>query len=136
MRSALACAVFLLAACAAQQGTPSFEGRVASARTIEEEPVARAYLERHLFPAMRTGLPGARQQCFSAPAASTADFTIVADIVADGSLANVAVQPATNTARCFAASFAKLRLPPPPSPYSSRLPIFIEMELGGSNSVR
>ena len=91
----------------------------------------REYVERHLFPAMRTDMSSATQRCLASPGASKADFTLVADIAADGTVKNVDVKPATDTAHCLAKAFGSLRLSPLPEDYRSGLPIFIEMELGG-----
>lgn len=89
------------------------------------------YIERHLFPAMRTDMSTAMQRCLASPGASKANFTLVADIASNGAITSVAVKPTTDTARCFAKSFSTLQLPPPPRQRASGLPIFIEMELGG-----
>ena len=128
LTSAAVVLVLVLVAC---QSAPTFEGRVSSAKAMEEQKGVREYVERHLFPVMGTDMSSAMQRCLAFPDASKADFTIVADIAADGSIRNVAVRPETNTARCFSKSFGTLRLSPLPEMYRSGLPIFIEMGLGG-----
>jgi hypothetical protein len=116
---------------AVAQGTATFESRVDSARAVEGQQAAREYLEQRLFPAMRADLSSATQRCLASRGASKAGFTIVADVVSDGSVANVAVKPATDTSNCFANALRALRLPPPPGIYSPSLPIVLDMEFGG-----
>jgi hypothetical protein len=122
-----------LPALAGAQGTPTFESRVNAAKELEGQTNVWEYLKRHLIiPVMMSAdTSNVLAHCVALPGASKTDFTIVADITSDGSITNVAVKPASDTARCFANYFGTLRLSPPPGAYSSGLPVFIEMGLGG-----
>lgn len=108
----------------------TFSERVERARRAELEQPTRAYLDRHMFPAMSSSMSDAMKTCLDKAGASSAKFVLVADITPEGSTARVEYMPLTNTAECFAAAFRTLRIAPPPQVLgASKLPVFFEMTL-------
>lgn len=106
----------------------TFEQRVRQSRRFEQDATAQDYTQKNVLPAMSTALSESLTDCLAQPGASTAKFTLLADIQQDGEVDNVDYRPATNTAECFGKAFSALRLPPLPNELSA-LPVFFDMML-------
>jgi hypothetical protein len=115
-----------LPACA--DGAQSFASRVARAREIEARKDSADYFNNVMYPAIGTPLATAMRKCLSHAGASTAKFTVVADVTPAGKFVNLAHQPDTDTAACLATALASLRTPPPAGARGD-LPIVIDMEI-------
>lgn len=124
-------AACLVAAAGCATSTPAFNQRVEKGRQAEHQEVLYSYLHQHFYADANFGPVAAKlQDCIRAPGASKDHFTLVADITKQGKVANIDVNPRTNTAECFAAALGKMKkLPPPPTSGKDSLPIFIEMTI-------
>lgn len=109
---------------------PTFAERVIHGRQVELGRTGPAYQKR-LWTSIETPLTVTLQQCIARNApADKAPFTVVADVLPDGTAVHVDVQPATAVARCTAAWFATMALPPPPRlPDATAYPIEIDISI-------
>lgn len=124
----LAVNLFALNAIAADN--QAFAERVALAKKIEEQRATTEYFQNSMYPAIGPSLASAMKKCMSRSAASTAKFSVVADITQDGKFTRIAYEPNTNTAACLAAAMASFRAPPPPTcDCGAALPIVIDMSI-------
>jgi len=112
----------------AADGT-SFDERVALAIKIEEQKATSEYFKNGMYPAIGPSLASAMRECTSRAGASTAKFTVVADVSQDGLFTHIAYEPNTNTAACLAAAMASFSAPAPPTCDCGELPIVINMSV-------
>ena len=130
MRTCLVLACTVIPSLAWSTDAPAFfAARERLARKIEEQPETQKYLYEGMFPVIGSSTADAMKICLTSATASTDKFTLVADVLPDGRFGAVAVQPTTNTARCFAAAFRRFRAPPPPTCDCGPLPIAIDMAI-------
>lgn len=123
-------ALSLFAVQAVAADSESFAERVALAKKVEEQSVTADYFKNSMYPAIGPALADAMRECMSRAGASSAKFTVVADILQDGSFAHIAHEPNTNTAACLAAAMAAFHAPPPPMcDCGAALPIVIDMSI-------
>lgn len=121
--------VFVLAS-ASVAGTDAFDRRVAIAKQLEDTPQGQAY-DHVLYGAIGDYMQKAMVQCFPHDVkADTERFTLVADILANGTAARVQVWPDTKMAACFGEKFQAAPFPALPA-YANAddLPIFIDMKI-------
>ena len=122
LRACVALAVLLA-------GTPAFAGdgiarRIEAGRQAIATPAGRAWdaaLTPHIQAAMQACAPR------DAPGAHLGSFVLVGDVDASGRISDVAVEPASPVARCFARRFAAGALPAPPSAPGGAYPALVEM---------
>lgn len=109
---------------------PSFAERVIRGRQIELGRTGPAYQKR-LWARIEAPLTATLQQCIARNApVDKSPFTVVADVLPDGTTRRVDVQPATAVARCTSAWFATMALPPPPRlPDGTAYPIEIDISI-------
>jgi len=107
----------------------SFSERVALAEKIEEQKATAEYFKNGMYPAIGPSLSSAMRECTSLAGASTAKFTVVADVSQDGRFTHIDYEPNTNTAACLAAAMVSFRAPPPPTCDCGELPIVINMSV-------
>jgi hypothetical protein len=109
---------------------PSFAQRVIHGKQIELGRTGPAYQKR-LWASIEAPLAGTLQQCIARNApADKSPFTLVADVLPNGTTRGVDVQPATAVARCAAAWFTTMALPPPPRlPDATAYPIEIDVSI-------
>ena len=126
MKPSAFAAALLLASCAAS-ASDGFASRHASALALERSAAGREYLMRFMteVDAPSTALV---EKCFEYGKKGTTDrFSLVADVLEDGSIANIAVRPETSQTRCFAEGMARVRAPRPPAGFAKRgFPIAID----------
>ncbi|SFS16902.1 hypothetical protein SAMN05216570_3412 [Dyella sp. OK004] len=122
-------AVLVLAAASAS-AADSFEHRVAVAKKLEDAPDGQAY-DRVLYGAIGNYIQKAMVECFpDGVTRDTSSFTLVADILANGTATRIEVRPETKMAACFGDKFAGAPFPALPT-YAGAdgLPIFIDMKI-------
>ncbi len=108
---------------------PAFKERVRRAQAVEREAESRAYLEKHLVPALGA-VEKQVQGCLHVPGSSKEDFTLVANLAKNGALADIDYQPRTNTAQCIAGVMGKVKVTTPPATQDAAgLPIYIHWNL-------
>lgn len=123
-------ALSLFAVHAAAADSQTFAERVALAKKVEEQSATAEYFQNGMYPAIGSELASAMRECMSHAGASTAKFSVVADISQDGKFTQIAHEPNTNTAACLAAAMTSFRAPPPPTcDCGAALPIVIEMSV-------
>jgi hypothetical protein len=122
--------VFLVIASANVSAADSFEQRAEVAKKLEDTDQGQAY-EKVLIGATSDYVANAMHQCFPKGVKADADrFVIVADLLADRSLARVEFRPQTKMTQCFVAKFANAPFPDPPSyAGTSGLPIVFDMKI-------
>ena len=106
-----------------------FDARVAKATKVERSsPEGRDYLLQHFMPEMDKPTTDAMGQCLKGGAIGTTErFIVVADIQADGSFANVAVQPVNARTTCYVEKLSALKAPAPPEKFAGEgMPIVIK----------
>jgi hypothetical protein len=116
----------LLALIFAFAGADGFDARVQAAKALEVKPDGKAW-QGTLWDRIGNPATDALKGCIAsnAPADKRA-FTLVAKVDAKGQTSDVAVQPATPVATCFAGQFATWSLPAPPkapAPYPMEIDI-------------
>lgn len=128
MRNFIFSALALVAsnACAAD----SFDHRVAVAKKLEDAPEGQAY-DDVLYGAIGNYIQKAMVECFpNGVDRDTNRFTLVADILANGTATRVEVRPDTKMSSCFRDKFAGAPFPSLPAYAGSNgLPIFIDMKI-------
>ena len=117
----------LLVAASEPVNATDFSKRVAYADSLEAKPAVLSFFRETLYPDIGSNMSTAMRDCTSVPDANTATFVILLDITDGGMFENVAVQPMTNTAECFASAMVRLRLPTPPSVLPRPLTLGIKM---------
>ncbi|MHA6204822.1 peptidase C13 [Dyella soli] len=92
-----------------------FHARITQAKLTEGAATGPAY-QKQFWDHIGNGTTDMYKSCIASnmPADKT-PFTLVANILADGRLAQIAVQPETPVARCMAGQFASLMVPAPPA---------------------
>lgn len=124
----LSIAFALLASAAAQaEDVDWFPERVAQAERVEVSPEGREYVKRFIAEVDRKP-EQFMTACFPpSPSMQNDGFTLVADVQADGSLANVEVRPANEKTLCYSRKFSEMKVPVPPEKFhEGGLPIAIE----------
>lgn len=116
---------------AASAHADDFSTRVSKAKRVERSPEGLAYLmkmteakddemEQFVFDCFPTGPKGGAPETVE----------LIADVQADGSLANVAVQPVHPRSQCYADKHRTLRVLPPPEKWAKGgFPMYIELVL-------
>ena len=92
-----------------------FPARVTQAKLAEGAAAGSAY-QKQMWDRIGNPTTDAYKSCLASntPADKT-PFTLVADVLADGRLARIEVQPQTMVAKCMAGQFASWTLPAPPA---------------------
>ena len=112
---------------AALEGGNDFDARAARATMLERSPEGRDFLGRYI-PAVQAALTQAIQACFTPGAKEK--FTAVMDVLADGSIGNVAVSPVNARTSCYAGRAAKIKGPSPPDSFAGKgFPMAIQTTL-------
>lgn len=103
-----------------------FLGRENRAKALERTPDGLQYLMAFMQ-RVEPETTRIMSQCFeSGEIGATDTFTLVADIEADGTVANVAVRPTTDRTQCYADKFSRVKAPPLPARFqASGFPIVI-----------
>ncbi|WP_114240362.1 peptidase C13 [Dyella sp. C9] len=118
----------ILLALALQLGpaiSDDFQARVSQAKLAEGAGSGPAY-QKELWDRIGNPTTDAYKSCLASntPADKT-PFTLVANVMSDGKLARIQVQPTTEVAKCMAGQFSSWTLPVPPS---SPVPYPIEID--------
>ncbi len=96
-------------------GAGDFRARVTQAKLAEGAATGPAY-QKQLWDRIGNTTTDAYKICVAnKSAAEKAPFTLVANVLADGRLAQIAVQPETPVAQCMASQFASLTVAAPPA---------------------
>lgn len=103
-----------------------FGDRVMAATAMEMSAPGQAYLARFMA-AMDRPTTDAVHGCFPGPGA--AHFTLVADVLADGRIANAEVRPAGPGPDCYRRRLEQAHAPALPQGYGESFPIVIETTL-------
>jgi hypothetical protein len=91
-----------------------FQTRATQAKLAEGASTGPAY-QKLMWGQIGDPTTDAYKSCLgSSAAADKGPFTLVADVLADGRLARIEVQPQTVVAKCMAGQFASWVLPAPP----------------------
>lgn len=127
MKCKLVFLVLLLSACSQQSPAP-FSERVAEAESLESMPAGGLYMTSLLNehgPVINSFIG----ECYATSALKKDNFTLVADIDQHGKFTNIAVQPESDTTRCFAQDIANLRVAASrPADFTSRtIPIVFKV---------
>ena len=92
-----------------------FHARVTQAKLAEGAATGPAY-QKQFWDRIGNATTDAYKSCIkSNTPADKGPFTLVADVLADGRLANIDVQPQTPVAKCMAGQFSSWSLPAPPA---------------------
>jgi hypothetical protein len=95
--------------------SPEFQARVAQAKLAEGAASGPGY-QKQMWDGIGNPTTDAYKSCIASNApADTSPFTMVADVLADGRLAHIAVWPQTAVAKCMAGQFTSWTLPAPPA---------------------
>ncbi|MBB3228511.1 hypothetical protein FHW69_003153 [Luteibacter sp. Sphag1AF] len=110
--------------------TDTFDERVTTARQLEESPEGRTY-SRVFYAAIGEQLGTAMRQCFPPESTSDTDrFTVVANVLSNGTAKQVEVRPETKMSACFRDKFAGMHFPSLPSYAGANgLPVFIDWNI-------
>lgn len=127
---ALALALALALAAANACAADSFDGRVAAAKKMLDTREGQDY-NSALFVAIGIYMQKAMAECFpKGVARDTSNFTLVADILANGTATRVEVRPDTKMATCVGNKFARAPFPAlPPNTSANGFPYEIEMKI-------
>ncbi|HET6553549.1 MAG TPA: peptidase C13 [Dyella sp.] len=107
-----------------------FHARVTQAKLAEGAATGPAY-QKQMWDRIGNPTTDAYKSCLASNApADRSPFTLVADVMADGRLAQIEVQPQTPIARCMAGQFATWMLPAPPA---SPAPYPVEIDFSIKN---
>ncbi len=105
-----------------------FADRVTRGRVVEAGPGGADY-QRRLWQRLNEPTSAALKQCLRRHApADKSPFTLVADVLPDGTPSRIEVQPATPVASCMADWFAGAPLPSPP-PTAGAYPVEIDFSI-------
>lgn len=126
MRRSVPFAVFplILAAVGAATAAGTFDARIAEAKALAATRPGLIY-DTAMVPAVHHAIVPCVPK--GANPARGGEFVLVGRVQANGWLSDVAVQPATPLARCFARSFGALKLRPPPG-RAGGWPVVVEMQ--------
>ena len=92
-----------------------FQVRVTQAKLAEGAAAGPAY-QKQMWDRIGNPTTDAYKSCLASNTPSDkAPFTLVADVLADGRLSHVAVNPETAVAKCMAGQFVSWALPAPPT---------------------
>jgi len=93
----------------------AFHTRITQAKLAEGAATGAGY-QKQMWDRIGNATTGAYKSCIAGGSpADKAPFTLVADVLADGTLQHIDVQPATPVANCMAGKFASWTLPAPPA---------------------
>jgi len=90
-----------------------FDTRKKAGDAVQATPKGEEYM-LHVARAMGTALKACNPSQ-SASSNSSEGYTLVANVMNDGAIANIEIQPSTKTAECISLNLSKLKVPPPPS---------------------
>ena len=118
-------AILFLIAAQQASATDTFSERISKARKAERSPVAQPTLVEFMNET-RYSSQNAMGKCFTG--GEPPSYTLVADLLADGTIANVEIQPLTPVLECYQREFQKITFKAPiPDQYrEDGLPIFIK----------
>ena len=120
--------VCCLSAAAAQPRT--FEERRHIAQALEgNSKTVQGYLSSEMYPAIGSAMADAMRNCFERSGASSEPFSLVADVSQDGRFMQIAYEPKSNTAACFAKAISLFRVPSPPALGQESFPIVMDMTI-------
>lgn len=114
---------------AAATHAETFEERRHLAQMVEDSEPARSYIYGEMFPAIGSAMADAMRDCLKFSAASKEAFAMVADVSQDGRFTDIAYEPRSNTATCFATAISSFQVPSPPSLGEKSFPIAFHMEI-------
>lgn len=110
--------------------SPDFHARVTQAKLAEGAAAGAGY-QKQMWDRIGNPTTDAYKSCLASNTPTDrAPFTLVADVMADGRLARIDVQPQTAVARCMAGQFATWTLPAPPA---SPAPYPVEIDFSIKN---
>jgi len=115
---------FPIAACAA-----GISDRAARANALENQPLVQSYIYKQLYPALGSDMATAMDRCVTLPGATKDKFEVVADIAANGAFLNLAYQPESVVAECYAKALSLLRAPLLPISLGRSLPVVFDMSV-------
>ena len=130
MRVNLYLSLLLTLASVSAPASDDFDQRVATAKALEDTPQGQAY-DLVLYGAIGEQIQKTMVRCFPPDRkADTKRFTLVADILSNGSATRVDVRPQTKMSACFLEGFTAAPFPKLPD-YAKDgvLPIFIDMKI-------
>lgn len=125
---------------AAKKGTASpadlFEARVARGLALEHTETGRAYMTRSA-PVFSRQLGETLGACKPGGARDATRFTAVLDLQANGTPANILMQPVDALTSCIAKHMqAHWKLPSPPDGYASGYPMTVDVSVRSKPSIR
>jgi|SRR5690242_2464829 hypothetical protein len=120
--------VVLILATSAVLAADTFATRVHRAKAVEDSPSGKAF-QAVLWPKVGNYTATVMTQCFpKGTKPDTAAFTVVADILPDGTLSHTEVRPRTKMSTCFVNGFESAPFPKPQESFGKRgIPIEIDM---------
>jgi hypothetical protein len=89
-----------------------FEARKKAGDAVQATPKGEEYII-HVARAMGTAVKACTSSQ-SAPSKSSEGYTLVANVMHDGVMVDIEIQPSTKAAECIALNLSKLKVPPPP----------------------
>lgn len=111
----------------ATSGHAAFTKRAARAKQLEESKAVQDYFKTKMFPAIGQEIADAMRACSGGKAAKSQQFSVIANILPDGTFSTIDHEPKTIVAVCFADAMAAFHVPPPPLDSRGYLPIVFEM---------
>lgn len=128
MKNYLISLLFFIATVAGA-GDP-FNTRVQLAKSIENSADGQSF-QKIFWDSAGDYTASVMQQCFpKSTKPDTSAFTLVANLIPRGALANVEVRPQTKQSLCFARGFRKASFPEPPENFGNEgMPLVIEMKI-------
>ena len=82
-----------------------------------------------MYPALRSDMATAMKRCVKLPGATKDKFEVVADITRRGVFSNLAYQPESIVAECYARGLSVLRAPVPTRSLGRTLPVVFDMSV-------
>ena len=82
-----------------------------------------------MYPALRSDMATAMKRCVKLPGATKDKFEVVADITRQGVFSNLAYQPESVVAECYARALSVLRAPVLPRSLGRSLPVVFDMSV-------
>lgn len=108
----------------------SLAARVDQAKAVENSAVGQAY-QKELWKAVGQETANLMLKCFpKGVQADVSSFTFVANVLSNGELGQVHVEPSTKMTTCFSTGFTALAFPHPPASFEKTgLPLAIQMQI-------
>jgi hypothetical protein len=108
----------------------TFEERRHLAQALEDNSkTAQRYLYSDMYPAIGSAMADAMLNCLKPSGVSSEPFSLIADVSRDGRFMQIAYEPQSNTAACFATAVSSFRVPSPPPFGQESFPIVMDMKI-------